>query len=279
MRPLGAAALEMAVVAAVPASVLAAKASGLGLRASLAWGIVATTFSVGASLACEPKGLAPGYVAQLLIDSGRDACPASAERHVRVPIVAVEWSCPEGKPARASGTLPFGRGARYSARSIEVSGDLRTILADGLMLETPAGRNPFGVRLAAERSKITGLPPWGRPSGPSAARVSLGLGPARTGAASASPLPAAGRVGNLGGPLCWARPARRAAPARSAGGLSCARVGHRLDRGCDNLAAAGGRGDLAPLAAASRGHCPAGPMMVGKRPAGVSRRQCRRRLL
>lgn len=168
VRPLGAAALEMAVVAAVPASVLAANASGLSLRWSLLWGVLATSFSIGASLACEPKGVAPGHVAQLLIDSGREACPDSAERRLRVPIVAVEWSCPQGEPARAVGTLPSGKGIRYSARTIEVSNDLRTISANGLMLEVPPGRAPFGLRLAADRSRITGLPPWGRPSGPSA---------------------------------------------------------------------------------------------------------------
>jgi hypothetical protein len=168
VRPLGAAALEMAVVAAIPASVLAANASGLSLRGSLVWGVLATSFSIGASLACEPKGVAPGYVAQLLIDSGREACPGSAERRVRVPVVSVEWSCPEGQPPRARGTLPFGKGTRYSARSIEVSSDLRTISAGGLTLAMPAGKIPFGVHLAAERSRITGLPPWGRPSGPSA---------------------------------------------------------------------------------------------------------------
>jgi hypothetical protein len=166
VRPLASAAFEMALLLAVPAAVLAARAAGLRLRATVLAAAALIAFNVATALGLDPGSVAPGRIAQQLIDSGRDSCPSSPGHRVVVPLVGLTWTCPPGEPARLSGHTPVGRPkVDYSATALTVSEDLRQIEVTGLALEVPASRERFGLRATVGRARLRGLPPWGRPAG------------------------------------------------------------------------------------------------------------------
>ena len=166
VRPLASAAFEMALLLAVPAAVLAARASGLSLRGTLLAAGALIVFNVSVAAGLEPGSVAPGRIAQQLIDSGRDSCPSSPGHQVVVPLVGLTWTCPPGQPARLSGHTPVGRPkVDYSATSLQVSEDLRQVEARGLALQVPASPDRFGLRATVGRARLRGLPPWVVPPG------------------------------------------------------------------------------------------------------------------
>jgi hypothetical protein len=171
-RPLVSAAFEMALLVAVPAAVLASRASAASLRFTLVLGAALTAATAGAAALLDPVALAPGQMAQQLIDSARESCPSSAQRRVDVPIVGLAWSCPPAGPIRASGQLPALAKAHYSARSVQVSSDLREVELAALELSVPPSGERPGLRAKVSRGRVRGLPPWGRPAGrPIASRL------------------------------------------------------------------------------------------------------------
>ncbi|HWA77208.1 MAG TPA: hypothetical protein VG937_32960 [Polyangiaceae bacterium] len=171
-RPLASAAFEMALLVAVPAAVLASRASALPLRFVMLLGAALTAATAGAAALLDPVALAPGQMAQQLIDSGRESCPSATERRVDVPIVGLTWTCPLAGPVRASGHLPSLAKARYSAGSVQVSADLREVELAALELTLPPSGERPGLRANVKRGRVRGLPPWGRPAGrPIASRL------------------------------------------------------------------------------------------------------------
>lgn len=166
MRPLASAAFEMALLVAVPAAVLVAKASGLSLRGSLVAAAALIVFNVSAAVGFEPGVVAPGRIAQQLIDGGRDSCLSSPARELVLPLVGLTWTCQPGRPARISGRSPVARPKlSYSAASLQVSDDLRQIQAADLTIEVPASGDRLGLRARVRQAKLRGLPPWGHPAG------------------------------------------------------------------------------------------------------------------
>jgi len=165
LRPLLAAAFEMALLLAVPAAVLAVRACGWSLRATLAVAVALTVGTLWASEAFDPGVVEPGRIAQQLIDSGRGACAQSSERRVQVPLVGLTWKCPADAAPRASGRVPGGLNASYTAASIQVSRDLRQIDFTGLTLALPPTAKRLGMQVSVSRGRIRGLAPWGRPDG------------------------------------------------------------------------------------------------------------------
>jgi hypothetical protein len=155
----------MALLVAVPAAVLTARASGLSQRAALLAATVLIGVSVSAALGLDPGSIAPGHTAQQLIDTGRDSCPTSPGRRVQVPLVGLTWTCPPGASPRASGQLPALPKAKYSATSLQVSADLRQLELTNLELNLPATQERLGLRTAVRHARVRGLPPWGRPAG------------------------------------------------------------------------------------------------------------------
>jgi hypothetical protein len=165
LRPLLSAAFEMALLLAVPAAVLAVRACGWSLRATLAVAVALTVGTLWASTALDPGLVEPGRIAQQLIDSGREACARSSERRVQVPLVGLTWKCPAEVAPRVSGRVPGGLKASYTAASIQVSPDLRQIEFTGLALELPPTAKRLSMKVSADRGRIRGLAPWGRPHG------------------------------------------------------------------------------------------------------------------
>jgi hypothetical protein len=166
VRPLASTAFEMALLVAVPAAVLAARAAGLSLRGVLVAAALLVAFDISAAVGLDPGVVAPGRIAQQLIETGRDSCSTSPGRALEVPLVGLTWTCPPGQPQRISGRSPVGRPkVSYSAASLRVSDDLRQIEVTGLALEVPASKELFGLRARVGRATLRGLPPWGRPTG------------------------------------------------------------------------------------------------------------------
>jgi hypothetical protein len=165
VRPLASAAFEMALLVAVPAAALAARASGLSWRATLLATALLLALSVSVAVGLDPGSVAPGHTAQQLLETARDACPSSPERRVQVPLVGLTWTCPKGARARISGPLPLSAKPNFAAASLRVSDDLRRIDATELELELPASRVRLGFRATVGRARVRGLPPWGRPAG------------------------------------------------------------------------------------------------------------------
>lgn len=174
LRPLASAAFEMALLVAVPAAVLAARGSRRSLRFTLLLGAALAAATAMAAAALDPVVLAPGQIAQQLIDSGRESCASSPGRRVEVPIVGLIWSCPPAGAVRVSGRLPSLPKAQYSAASVQVSADLREVELTGFELTLPATRERPGLRASVNRGRIRGLPPWGRPAGRAIAKRLLG---------------------------------------------------------------------------------------------------------
>jgi hypothetical protein len=163
LKPLIGAACEMALLIAVPAAVLCARASGLGLRASVFAASVLLVPTIGAAVTLDTSSTAPGRVAQQLIDAARSTCPKSPERRVAVPLLPITWSCPRGAAPVASGRVPFGTKVDFSARTLRVSSDLRRIDLEQFTLEAPVSQTRLGLRLHTRRATLAGLAPWGRP--------------------------------------------------------------------------------------------------------------------
>src|SRR5690349_17680371 len=92
VRPLASAAFEMALLVAVPAAALAARASGSSRRATLLVTAFLLALSVSLAVGLDPGSVAPGRTAQQLLETARDACPSSPERRVQVPLVGLTWT-------------------------------------------------------------------------------------------------------------------------------------------------------------------------------------------
>ena len=127
---------------AFPAAVFAA----LAALSALAWGTEAA---------------APGRLARSLVEQSRRSCAGvAAPRAAEIPFVGVTWLCFEGQPPRLAGMLPGGGGA-FSAASLEVSDDLRSLrFADMGLLLGESGN----VRVRVREARVQGLSPWGRAS-------------------------------------------------------------------------------------------------------------------
>ena len=135
------------------ASAEAARAAGLSLRGVLVAAALLVAFDISAAVGLDPGVVAPGRIAQQLIETGRDSCSTSPGRALEVPLVGLTWTCPPGQPQRISGRSPVGRPkVSYSAASLRVSDDLRQIEVTGLALEVPASKELFGLRARVGRA-------------------------------------------------------------------------------------------------------------------------------
>lgn len=162
------------VASAWPAALGVAAAAGI---AALSWG---------------REAVAPGRLVRDLLADGRAACiAAQPPAAIDVPLVGISWVCTSQGGARAIGPAPLGDGegalglapshdparariAAFSARSLEVSDDLRSLAADDLTLVLPPTEGNDGARLHATRASLRGLAPIGRASNLSvAARAAL----------------------------------------------------------------------------------------------------------
>ncbi|MDI1445107.1 hypothetical protein [Polyangium sp. 6x1] len=127
----------------------------LSALASLAWGLEAE---------------APGRLASRLLADGRAACVDRASREpgaphaATVPIAEATWICLPGEPPRLVMSPSLLGGSALAARSIELSADTASLVADDLVLALPANETsgPMTVRVA--RASVRGLLPLGRPS-------------------------------------------------------------------------------------------------------------------
>ncbi|MDI1428068.1 hypothetical protein [Polyangium sorediatum] len=127
----------------------------LSALASLAWGLEAE---------------APGRLASRLLADGRAACVDRAARDPQVPHAATvpmaeaTWICLPGEPPRLVMSPSLLGGSALAARSIELSADTASLVADDLVLALPSNETtgPMTVRVA--RASVRGLLPLGRPS-------------------------------------------------------------------------------------------------------------------
>ena len=162
-RPLAATVFEVTLLVAVPACVLGSWCAGATLRAALCVFALLSALSVGAVLTFDPgKEVAPGLLAQDLLDAARATCPLTPSRRVHVPLVGVEWTCAVATAALVSGPSPLGGGSRFEATAIRVSPDLRELSLSDLRLRLPARGAVPPLRLAVRQASIRGLAPWGR---------------------------------------------------------------------------------------------------------------------
>lgn len=162
-RPLAATVFEVTLLVAVPACVLGSWCAGAPLRTALGIFALLSALSVGAVLTFDPgKEVAPGLLAQELLDAARATCPLTPARRVRVPLVGVEWTCATTAAALVAGPSPLGGGSRFEATAIQVSPDLRELSLSDLRLRLPARGAAPPLRLAVRHASIRGLAPWGR---------------------------------------------------------------------------------------------------------------------
>jgi hypothetical protein len=185
------------------------------------FGLIASTWpaalvvAIAAGLAAASWGreaAAPGRLVRELLAQAQDACrDANAPAAIDVPLVEVSWVCLPGDPPRAVGAAPrAGKGSgdagvaqrppAFTARSIEVSDDLRSIEADDLELvfprleSAPPGSTASAppqwalgaARLRASKASIRGLAPIGRASNLSVASRALLLGAGAIGFSAAA---------------------------------------------------------------------------------------------
>ncbi len=131
----------------------------------LAPGLLATAAYVVAGSVSEPEP--PGRLADRLLQAGLASCAdvRSAER-VDVPLVGVSWLCfPRARP-RLVGRVPgIARDVWFSAASLSPSDELRAVSVRDLRLLGRIAGSGLEVRLHATRSRILGLPGWGRSHG------------------------------------------------------------------------------------------------------------------
>ncbi len=107
------------------------------------------------------EAVAPGRALRDLLAEARAACAAAPPPAVAdVPLLGVSWVCLAGEPPRVVGQAPVGAGA-FSATSIEVSDDLRTLQAAELELVIPAAPGRPEGRIHAVTASIRGLSPIG----------------------------------------------------------------------------------------------------------------------
>ncbi len=140
------------VASALPVWLLAFALSAL---ASLAWGLEAE---------------APGRLASRLLADGRAACVDRSAREpdvphaAAVPIAEATWICLPGEPPRLVMNPSLLGGSALAARSLDLSADAASLVADDLVLALPASETtgPMTVRVA--RASVRGLLPLGRPS-------------------------------------------------------------------------------------------------------------------
>jgi len=125
---------------------------------------VVAIVSAGATLAWQPSTDRPGTFAQTLIEEGYGGCDEQRAPSVGVPVVGVTWLCFGGGGAqRLAGPVPKTAGrAWYTARSLEVSDDLRVFRARGVTLATRPEPNRPHLKLSVDRAEIRGMPGWGR---------------------------------------------------------------------------------------------------------------------
>ncbi|HYO94180.1 MAG TPA: hypothetical protein VER33_06695 [Polyangiaceae bacterium] len=162
-RPLAATVFEVTLLIAVPACALGSWCAGAPLRTALGVFALFSVLSVGAVLTFDPgKEVAPGLLAQELLDAARTTCPLTPSRRVHVPLVGVEWTCATAAAALVSGPSPLGGGSRFEATAIKVSPDLRELSLSDLSLRLPARGARPPLRLAVRHASIRGLAPWGR---------------------------------------------------------------------------------------------------------------------
>ncbi|MGC4093631.1 MAG: hypothetical protein QM756_38175 [Polyangiaceae bacterium] len=164
LRPLLAAGFEVSVLVALPAAVLAARAAGFGRVGCVAAFAALAALSVFGAVRFDPSGDAPGQLAEGLLRGARENCEQSAEHRADVPLLGMSWTCKPNQAARLRGRVPMGKRAEFSAASIDLAPDLRTIwLADfELALGATLKRGEIHVNVA--RAVIRGLAPWGRPA-------------------------------------------------------------------------------------------------------------------
>jgi hypothetical protein len=128
---------------------------------------------VAAALAAAAWGreaAAPGRLARDLVASARAACERGpAPRAVDVPLVGLSWVCLPGAPPRVVGPAPLGGGrAALAASSVELSDDLRALVAEDLALALdapgPADDPPAAARIHVGHAVVRGLQPLGKAS-------------------------------------------------------------------------------------------------------------------
>ncbi|MRG94332.1 hypothetical protein [Polyangium spumosum] len=140
------------VASALPVWLLAFALSGL---ASLAWGLEAE---------------APGRLAARLLVDGRAACVDFAARDPRsphaatVPLADATWICLPGEPPRLVMSPSLLGGSALAARSIELSADTTSLVADDLVLALPSNETTGPMTVRVGRASVRGLLPLGRPS-------------------------------------------------------------------------------------------------------------------
>lgn len=169
IRPLFSAAFEAALLLGMPVAWLsawthtgAARTLGPYTKRLLLFGLLLSAVSASGAVLTDVGSRSPGLLAQQLIEAARATCELSETRNVEVPLVAVAWACPLGGKPVVSGKAP-GLGVNFRAQSLEVSQDLRKVELTGVALELPKGAGKLNARIAAERARIRGLAPWGRP--------------------------------------------------------------------------------------------------------------------
>ncbi|MFZ5891140.1 MAG: hypothetical protein ACOY0T_08820 [Myxococcota bacterium] len=164
LRPLLGAGFEVSLLLAVPAALLAARAAGLSIaRCAFAFALL-SAIGVLAATRLDPGGLAPGQLAEALLREARDRCEMLPSRRADVPLIGMTWSCPAGAPATLTGRVPIAKRAEFSAGSIQLAPDLRTISLSELELSLPATLKRGPIHVSAQRAVIRGLSPWGRPA-------------------------------------------------------------------------------------------------------------------
>jgi len=175
-RPLLSASFEMALIVGVPAAVLSGWAAGLLLRRAILLALVLIAISAVGAVGFDRADVAPGRLAQELIEAARSSCAKTRERRVAIPLLAAAWVCTPGEKSRVTGSVPGVPLARFRAASLTVSDDLHRIALQGFELEVPSVGERPALRLAARSATFRGLAPWGRPSNvPLAVRIFAAL--------------------------------------------------------------------------------------------------------
>lgn len=164
LRPLLAAGFEVSLLLALPPALLTARTAGLSQRAcAISFVFLAAVGALGAAR-LDPGSRAPGQLAEQLVQQAREACGESVDRRAQVPLMGLTWSCPRGEAAHLEGRAPIGKRAEFRATSVQLAPDLRSFSVTDLELRLGASLKRGEIRVSAQRARIRGLSPWGRPA-------------------------------------------------------------------------------------------------------------------
>ena len=132
--------------------------------------LLAFVLSALASLAWGLEAEAPGRLASRLLEEGRVACVDSALRApntphaAAVPLAEATWICLPGEPPRLVMSPALLGGSALAARSIVLSPDSASLVADDLVLVLPSNETTGPMTVRVGRASVRGLLPLGRPS-------------------------------------------------------------------------------------------------------------------